>query len=101
MTVGVYKQGDDMEIISEVREPNAAQHHDGNRIKVYRDGLFGPFSLLINNDEVSISITHTSTHKLINKMLSHNGLLFEIMEILYRNDSCKQIWRGWEKNNGN
>lgn len=101
MTVRVYKQGDDMEVISEVREPNAAQHHDGNSFKVYKDGLFGPFSLYINNDEVSISITHTSTQKLINKMLSDSDLIFEIMQRLYLKESCKRMWRGWEENNGN
>ena len=102
MTVTVYKQGDDMEILSEVREPNAAQRHNGNRMEVSREGYGnGPFSLSIVNDEVSIWITHKSTHKLLIKMLSHHGLLFEIMQILYHNESCKEIWRGWEENNGN
>ena len=100
MTVRVYKQGDDMEIISEVREPNSSQNSNGNRMEVYRDS-FESFNLLIDNDEVFINITYTSTYKLINALLSDDDLRLVILERLYFKESCKRIWRGWEENDGN
>ena len=64
MTVSIHKQGQYGDPISEVREPNAAQDHSGNTFTVLKSGLWGPFSLRIDNDEVSIDITNKSAERL-------------------------------------
>jgi len=98
MTVTVYKEdGNYGDPISEVREPNAAQHHNGNTMHVYKEGLFGPYKIIIRNDEVSIHITHTSAQNLINEISYHHDLRMELLRDLYRDDRCKKIWDNWNK----
>ena len=99
MTVSVYKTGEYCDPISEVREPNAAQHHSGNTMTMRKEGLFGPYKLYIENDEVCIHVTHTSAQNLINEIMYHRDFRMELLRNLYRDDRCKQIWNNWNSFN--
>lgn len=93
MTVRVYKKDKDMTILSEVQE----RHNNGNTFSIYKSGLFGPLSLHIENDELSIFITHTSADNLLSKLLYSRHLRMEILKDLYSDDRCKTIWNNWEE----
>jgi len=97
MTVTVYNSGEFRDPISEVREPNIAQDHNGNTINVYKSGLFGPYSLHIDNHEVRIEITHTSATNLINELIYHRDLRMKLLEDFYADHRCREIWNDWNK----
>ena len=99
MTVTVYNSGEFSDPISEVREPNAAQDHNGNTINVYKSGLVGPYSLYIDNDEVRIEITHTSANNLINKLSYHSALRMKLLKDFYKDPRCRKIWNNWNEFN--